>query len=74
VRDLDGLRGLIAERLGKLEPAAAPEWLWRFMDTARPVALGERRGAVPGWVTLIRHLADVAGDIEAFRSTIPPKP
>ena len=31
--------------------------------------MAERRGGGPGWITLIRHLADAAGDIGAFRAT-----
>jgi hypothetical protein len=38
VRDFDGLRVLIAQRLAGLDPAAALDRLWRFMDLARPLA------------------------------------
>lgn len=31
--------------------------------------MSERRGAVPGWITLIRQLADAAGDVDAYRAT-----
>jgi hypothetical protein len=31
--------------------------------------MAERRGAEPGWITLIRHLADAAGDVDAFLAT-----
>lgn len=139
VRDLDGLRILIAERLAGLDRAAALSRLWPFMDVARRVGLrvrdrdgtlaavfeqaagdigaligqvedertvealvaalaanpgpwadwlpaalrqaspglaaaalrriSEREGATPGWMTLIRQLADAAGDLDAYRST-----
>lgn len=42
---------------------------------SRPLAeealrfMSERRGAVPGWITLIRQLADAAGDVDAYRAT-----
>lgn len=32
-------------------------------------AISERRGAVPGWITLIRQLADAAGNIDAYAAT-----
>ncbi len=139
VRDLDALRGLIADRLAPLDVAGAIERLWRFMDTARqisrryrersgeidavferaardlglllaavpagpavadlvdhlarnpsgwqawlpallagaPAALAEealrsisdRSDATPGWMTLIRQLADAAGHVDAYRAT-----
>jgi hypothetical protein len=139
VRDLDGLRVLIVERLAGLDRAAARNRLWAFMGVARRVGgrvrdrdgslaavfdqaaqdlgrllaeadagrsaealvdaivqspavwaewlpivlaqaspalaeaalrrLSERRGAVAGWVTLIRQLADAASDPAAYRST-----
>lgn len=31
--------------------------------------MSERRGAVPGWISLIRQLADAAGDVDAVRAT-----
>lgn len=31
--------------------------------------MGERRGAVPGWIPLIRLLADAAQDVDAYRAT-----
>jgi len=31
--------------------------------------MSERRGAVPGWITLIRQLADAAHDVDAYRAT-----
>ena len=51
-------------------------WLPRLLEPA-PAAvaedalhfLAERRGAVPGWITLIRQLADAAGDLDTFRAT-----
>jgi len=38
VRDLDGLRSLIAERLAALDSAAALERMWSFMDLYRRLA------------------------------------
>lgn len=139
IRDLDALRDLIVARLAPLDPSAAIDRLWRFMDTAAQSArryrerngeldavygraaadlgdvladmpvgpaaaalvesltrnvsgwkawlpgllaqastslaedalrfMAERRGAVPGWITLIRQLADAAGDLAAFAAT-----
>ena len=139
VRDLDALRGLIADRLAPLDVSGAIERLWRFMDTAQPIgrryrersgemdavferaawdlggllaavpsgpaaedlvdhlirnpsgwkawlpallagvpaalagealrSISQRGGAAPGWMTLIRQLADAAGDVDAFRAT-----
>jgi hypothetical protein len=42
VTDLDVLRGLIAERLAGLDPAAALERLWAFMDLARRLGMRVR--------------------------------
>ena len=42
-------------------PVAVAEDALRFM--------AERRGAVPGWITLVRQLADAAGDVDAFTAT-----
>jgi hypothetical protein len=139
VRDLDGLRLLIVERLAALDRATALNRLWTFMAVARRIGgrlrdrdgslaavfdqaakdlgrllagvdiaraaeglteaivqspttwtawlptvletsppglaeaalrrLNERRGAVAGWVMLIRQLADAAGDAGAFQAT-----
>jgi hypothetical protein len=139
VRDLDALRGLIADRLSQLDCGAALERLWLFLETASPVGrrfrerdeavsavyiqaaadLGRlladhdpqlaantlvdavvarpqvwaewlpqtlaglpqptaevalvlanaRRQRTPAWLTAIRHLADAAGHVEAFRET-----
>lgn len=139
VRDLDGLRALIAERLASLDRAAALSRLWPFMDVARRVGLrvrdrdgtlaavfeqaagdigaligeaqddrtvealvaavaanpgpwadwlpavlrqaspglasaalrriSERDGATPGWMAVIRQLADAAGEIDAYAAT-----
>jgi hypothetical protein len=141
IRDLDALRGLIAERLAGLDRGAALERLWLFLETstpvgrrfhgrdeamaavylhaaadlgrllaghdprmaanflveaiiARPQAWSEwlpstlehapramaqialeqvraRQERAAGWLTVIRHLADAAGDVEAFRETYP---
>ncbi len=141
LRDLDALRGLIADRLGLLEPAPATERLWRFLATAKPTArrFGEgddaldaiyhqaatdlgrllaqhdpfmaanalidaaaanapswsrwiagllaatpvavskqalkqslERPSQPGWIQIVRHLADAAGEVETFRATYGP--
>lgn len=139
LRDLDAVRGLIAERLADEEPDAALERLWRFLatypktstrlrereaafeavydraagdlgallgshdphlaanalveaaqatpqawsrwmphvtahlsrDTARlALILAQARAkAAPGWIVVIRHLADAAGDVAAWRAT-----
>jgi hypothetical protein len=138
VRDLDVLRGLIAERLAGLDRAGALQRMWSFMAlhrrtaarmrdrdgsleavferaagdlgrligpdaglafveacaddpsawadwtpfvlptapagfaaSALPLALAART-ARPGWATIVRRLADAAGDIDAFRSTFSP--
>lgn len=139
LRDLDAVRGLIAERLGAREADAALERLWRFLATwsqtskrlreadpafeaiyaraaedlgkllaahdphlaanalidaaalaPRPwsqwlpalaavlppataqtaLALAQTRAsAAPGWILIVRALADAAGDIAAYRQT-----
>jgi len=139
LRDLDALRGLIAQRLGSQEPDAALDRLWRFLATydatsrrlrerdeafeaiyaqaasdlgrllaghdphlaantlvdaaaAAPLAWSHwmsatlaamapataqvaltlaqaRARAAPGWIGVIRHLADAAGDVEAYAAT-----
>jgi hypothetical protein len=139
LRDLDALRGLIADRLGRQAPDAALERLWRFLATygqtsgrlrereeafeavyiqaagdlgrllaghdphlaanalvdaataapqpwshwmpgtlaTMPKATAQialtlaqaRAKAAPGWVVVIRHLADAAGDVEAYAAT-----
>ena len=137
LRDLDALRGLIADRLARQEPDAARERMWRFLATASqtsprlrdpddafeaiylraagdlgrllaahdphlaanalieaaqaaPQAWGRwtpqvmaalpiqtaktalalaRARTAPGWMIVIRHLADAAGDVEAYRDT-----
>jgi hypothetical protein len=139
LRDLDAVRGLIADRLAREAPEAAVERLWRLLETfgqtsarlreheAAFEAIYERVAAdlgrllaahdprlsaaalvdaavkapqpwsawipavmaatpaqtarialtlaqaqvqaAPGWILVIRHLADAAGDIEAYRAT-----
>lgn len=139
LRDIDAVRGLVAERLARQEPDAALERLWRFLATYRQTsgrlrdrepafeavydrAAGDlgvllaahdphlaahalveaaaaaphawarwtplvtaampveaarlaltlaqaRAKAAPGWIVVIRHLADAAGDIAAWRDT-----
>lgn len=51
-------------------------WLPAFLRAASPAlaaealaVVAERRAAGRGWITLIRHLADAAGDVDAFRAT-----
>jgi hypothetical protein len=65
----------LVESLTK-HPSGWTVWLPALLAHAPPslahAALGfmaERRGAVPGWMTLIRQLADAAGDVDAFRAT-----
>jgi hypothetical protein len=57
-------------------PAVWAEWLPTVLAQASPAfadavlrRLSERRGAVVGWVTLIRQLADAAADAAAYQST-----
>ncbi|WP_091736079.1 DUF6880 family protein [Phenylobacterium immobile] len=61
VRDLDALRRLIAERLTELDPAAALDRLWLFLQTAQPVARRfrdrDRDGAVAA--AYVRAAADL---------------
>lgn len=62
VRDLDGLRVLIAQRLAGLDPAAALDRMWRFMDLAGPLArrVRDRDGE------LAAVFARAAGDVGAL--------
>lgn len=141
-RDLDAVRGLIADRLAAAEPDAARERLWRFLATYRQtsarlreretvfeaiygraasdlgkllaghdphlaahalvdaaaahpqawshwmaqamadasphlarttLALAQARApSAPGWIAVIRHLADAAGDVAAYAETWTP--
>ncbi|THD83251.1 MAG: hypothetical protein E7812_00185 [Phenylobacterium sp.] len=57
-------------------PAAWEAWLPRVLQAAAPELaatalrrLSERQGAVVGWITLIRRLADAAGDPGAYQAT-----
>jgi hypothetical protein len=57
-------------------PLAWKAWLPALLaEASRPLAeqalrfMSERRGAVPGWIILIRQLADAAQDIDAYRAT-----
>jgi hypothetical protein len=57
-------------------PSGWKSWIAALLAEApQPLAedglrfMAERRGAVSGWVTLVRHLADAAGDVDAFRAT-----
>ncbi|MBV9510512.1 MAG: hypothetical protein JO303_09565 [Caulobacteraceae bacterium] len=59
-RNVSGWKAWLPSLLAHAPRAIAEDGL-RFM--------AERRGAVPGWITLIRALADAAGDLEAFRAT-----
>lgn len=142
LRDLDAVRGLIAERLARQEPDAALERLWRLLTTyprtsarlrereaafeaiydraaedlggllaahdphlaahalvesamAAPQAWSRwtprvtarlarqtarlaltlalaKATAAPGWIVVVRHLADAAGDVAAWRQTHSP--
>jgi len=139
LRDLDAIRGLVADQLGQQEPDAALERLWRFLATYRQTsarlrerepafeaiydkAAGDlgallaghdpylaanalvdaaaslpqvwagwmaqvtagmsieaarlaltlaqaRAKAAPGWMVVVRHLADAAADVAAWRAT-----
>jgi hypothetical protein len=67
----DGLTDAIVQ-----SPAAWAGWLPSVLAVASPGLadatlrrLSERRGAVVGWVTLIRQLADAAGDPGAYQAT-----
>jgi len=42
LRDLDFLRVLVAERMGNVDPSAALDRMWRFMNLARPLAVRVR--------------------------------
>jgi hypothetical protein len=55
-----GWKAWLPALMANASPALAEEAL-RFMS--------ERRGAVPGWITLIRQLADAAQDVDAYRAT-----
>jgi hypothetical protein len=59
-----GWKAWLPALLAQTSPAMAKDAL-RFM--------AERRGAVPGWISLIRQLADAAGDVDAFRATYTPE-
>lgn len=61
LRDLDALRGLIAERLGPLDRAAAVERLWRFMGAARPVSARYREREAELSSLFARAAADLGG-------------
>jgi hypothetical protein len=57
-------------------PARWADWLPEVLKHTAPEvakaalqALGERQGAPPGWVPIIRLLADAAGDADAFHQT-----
>jgi len=59
-----------------LNPSAWKAWLPALLaETTSGLAeralgsMPERRGAVPGWITLVRQLADAAGDVDAYRAT-----
>lgn len=62
VKEVDGLRQLIAERLGGLDAVAALDRMWPFMATTRPIArrLRDRDGA------LAAVFMQAAGDIGAL--------
>lgn len=57
-------------------PPRWAEWLPLVLASARPgfaeaalQAISARAGATPGWMPIVRRLADAAGNIEAFRAT-----
>jgi len=57
-------------------PSGWKAWLPGLLEAApKPIAedalrvMAEQRGAAPGWISLIRCLADAAGDLGAFRAT-----
>ncbi len=60
LRELDGLRGLITERMAPLDAAAALERLWRFMATARRLATRVKRDDELA-VVLGRAATDIGG-------------
>ncbi len=66
VRDLDALRGLIADRLADLDRAAALARMWRFLETARRVGprSRDREGAVDA--VYVRAAGDVGRLIEGL--------
>jgi hypothetical protein len=68
VRDLDGLRTLIAGRLGELDPGEALGRLWLFMDLARPV--GSRVKDRDGELAAVFRRA--AGDLGALLARFDP--
>jgi hypothetical protein len=60
-------------------PTGWKAWLPALLARAsRPLAedalrfMSERRGAVPGWIALVRQLADAASDVDAYRATYTP--
>lgn len=65
----------LVDHLAK-DPSGWKSWLPDFLADA-PASLAvealrfmsERRGAVPGWTSLIRQLADAGADVEAYRAT-----
>mgnify|MGYP006951095696 CR=1 FL=1 len=69
---------LLVESITK-HPLGWKTWLPAFLARAsQPLAeaalrfMSERRGAVPGWITLIRQLADAADDVDAYRASYTP--
>ena len=72
-------RDLAATRLVEAvvrQPWAWAEWLPALLAETSPQLaqtalrlMMERRGSVPGWLTLARQLADAAQDVDAFRAT-----
>lgn len=63
IRDLDGLRALIATRLAELDAQGATARLWQFLDLAGPL-MGRMRDKDG---TLARVFAAAAGDLGALR-------
>ncbi len=64
IRDLDALRGLIAERLADLDRSAALERLWQFLETSTPV--GRRfQGRDEAMIAVYLHAAADLGRLLA---------
>jgi hypothetical protein len=73
LRDLDGLRALIAHRLAGLDPAAALDRMWRFMDLAGKlgVRVKDRDGELAG--VFARAAGDLGHLLEASAPSATPE-
>jgi hypothetical protein len=63
----------------KERPQVWAQWLPSVLSSASPAmaasGLGQARAAsltAPGWALVVRHFADAAGDVAAYRSTFSP--